>query len=265
MFPFFEIFSIRIYTFWFSITLMFFLFYRMLKKLSSRLNYDFDIFRKNILWFFISTFLFSRLFYVLSQWNDMKFIKEPLEFFIMSDYNFSLYWAIFWFFLVLYINLKIKKDNIIKYLDWIVLAFTFVLVLWYIWAFLWGQIYWSPTNIWIELKYSNSNSLVPYTVPIFPLAIIYSILSFLLFSTLYILKMYIKTKGFIWYIWLWAFASISLIFEFFSWKDDIFSVNFFLNFNQICAIILLFFIWRILYNMVKLASFEWTLNIFDKD
>jgi hypothetical protein len=107
--------------------------------------------------------------------------------------------------------------------------------------------------------------LVPFTVPIFPLPIIYSILSFLLFSSLYILKMYIKTKWFIWYLGLGAFASISLIFEFFSWKDDIFSVKFFLNFNQICAIILLFFVWRILYNMVKIASFEGTMNIFDKE
>lgn len=265
MFPFFEIFSLRIYTFWFSITIIFFLFYRMLKKLSTRFNYDFDVFRTNILWFFISTFTFSRLFYVLSQWNDMKFIKKPFEFFIMSDYNFSLFWAIFWFFVVLYLNLKIKRENIIKYIDWVVLAFSFVLVLWYIWAFLWWQIYGNPTNIWIELEYSNSNSLVPYTVPIFPLPIVYSILSFFLFSTLYILKMYIKTKGFIWYVWLSAFASITLIFEFFSWKDDIFSVNFFLNFNQICSIILLIFVWRILYNMIKLASYEGPLNIFSKD
>lgn len=265
MYPFFEIFSIRIYTFWFSITIMFFLFYRMLGKLSSRFNYDFNLFKANILWFFISTFIFSRLFYVLAQWNDMKFIKKFFEFFIMSDYNFSLYWAIFGFFLILAINIKIRKENIIKYIDGVVLSFTFVLVLGYIGAFLWGQVYWSPTNLWIEIKYSNSNSLVPFTVPIFPLPIIYSILSFLLFSSLYILKMYIKTKWFIWYLGLGAFASISLIFEFFSWKDDIFSVKFFLNFNQICAIILLFFVWRILYNMVKIASFEGTMNIFDKE
>lgn len=265
MYPFFEIFSIRIYTFWFSITIMFFLFYRMLGKLSSRFNYDFNLFKANILWFFISTFIFSRLFYVLAQWNDMKFIKKTFEFFIMSDYNFSLYWAIFGFFLMLVINLKLRKESIIKYIDGVVLSFTFVLVLGYIWAFLWWQVYWSPTNLWIEIKYSNSNSLVPFTVPIFPLPIVYSILSFLLFSSLYILKMYIKTKWFIGYLGLWAFASISLIFEFFSWKDDIFSVKFFLNFNQICAIILLFFVWRILYNMVKIASFEGTMNIFNKE
>jgi len=195
----------------------------------------------------------------------MKFIKHPYEFFIMSDYNFSLYWAIFGFFLILAINLKLRKENILKYIDWVVLSFVFVLVLGYIGAFLWWQVYGSPTNLWIELKYSNSNSLVPFTVPIFPLPIIYSILSFLLFSSLYILKMYIKTKWFIWYLGLSAFASITLIFEFFSWKDDIFSVKFFINFNQICAIILLIFVWKILYNMIKIASFEGSMNIFDKE
>ncbi|NDK08519.1 hypothetical protein EOM39_04725 [Candidatus Gracilibacteria bacterium] len=265
MFPFFEIFSVRIYTFGFSITLMFFLFYRMLQKLSKKFNYDFDIFKANILWFFISTFIFSRLFYVLSQWNDMKFIKKPFEFFIMSDYNFSLYGAIFGFFLVLLINLKIKKESIIKYLDGVVLAFTFVLVLGYIGSLLGGQIYGKPTNLGIEIKYDNSSSLVPYTVPIFPLPIIYSILSFGIFSSLYILKMYIKTKGFIGYLGLSAFACVTLIFEFFSGKDDIFSVNFFLNFNQICSLILIGFVGRILYNMVKMASFEGTLNIFEKE
>jgi len=264
MYPFFEIFWLRIYTFWFTIIPIFFLFYRMLKKLSKRFNYDFDLFRSNILIFFFSTFIFSRLFYIISQWNDMKFIKKMFEFFIMSDYNFSLYWAIFWFFLVLIVYLKFRKESILKYIDWIVLAFTFVLFIWYIWAFLWWQVYWMPTNFWIEIQYANSNSLVPFTVPIFPLPIIYSIFSFLLFSSLYILKMYVKTKWFIWYLWLGIFASLSLILEFFSWKSDIISTNFFLNFNQICAIILLCFVWKILYNMLKIATSEWPLNIFEK-
>lgn len=266
MYPFLlEISSFRIYTFWVTITITFFLFYFMLRKLSNKFLFDFDLFKSNILWFFLSTFIFSRLFYVLAQWSDMKFIKSPFEFFIMSDYNFSLYWAMFWFFLVLFINLRIRRENIIKYLDWVVLSFLFVLFIWYIGAFFWWQVYWKPTNLWIEIAYNNSNSLVPFTVPIFPLPIIYAILSFLLFSSLYIIKMYIKTRGFIWYWWLWVFATMSLVFEFFSWKDDFFSVKFFLNFNQICSIILLVFAWRVLYNMIKIASYEWIKHIVDKE
>lgn len=255
----------RVYTFWITITITFFLFYFMLKKLSVKFSYDFDLFKSNILLFFLSTFIFSRLFYVLSQWSDMKFIKSPFEFFIMSDYNFSLYWALFGFFMMLFINLRIRKENIIKYLDWVVLSFVFVLFVWYIWAFLWWQIYGRPTNLGIEIAYNNSNSLVPFTVPIFPLPIIYAILSFFIFSSLYIIKMYIKTRWFIWYWWLGVFATMNLVFEFFSWKDDFFSVKFFLNFNQICSIILLIFVWRVLFNMVKMASYEWNIHIIDKD
>lgn len=262
MYPFFEISGFRIYLFWFTFIIIFFLFYWMLRKLSSRFNYDFELYRANIFWFFISTFIFSRIFYIISQWNDMKFIKKPFEFFIMSDYNFSLYWAIFWFFLVLLLNLKLRKESIIKYVDWLILSFYFVLFIGYIWAFLWWQVYWKPTNLWIEVSYNNSNSFVPYTVPIFPLPIIYAIISFIVFSFLYILKMYIKTKWFVWYLWLGIFASITLVLEFFSWKSDIFS-QFPFNFNQVCALFLLFFTWRILFQMIRRASSEWPTNILD--
>ncbi len=263
LYPFLEFFSVKLYTFGFTLSITFFLFIWMLKKLSWRFNYDFNLFKDNVLYFFISIFVFSRLFYVLAQWNDMKFIKNPFEFFIMSDYNFSLFWALFGFLLLLLINLKFRKENITKYLDWVVLSFLFVAFIWYIGALFWWQIYWKPTNLWIEIIYTNSFSQVPYTVPIFPLPIVYAVLTFLLFSILYILKMYIKTKWLVWYLWLWIFACLNLILEFFSWKDDFFSVNFFINFNQFCSLILLFFVWRILYWTVKNASFEWIINIID--
>jgi prolipoprotein diacylglyceryltransferase len=63
----------------------------MLKKLSTKYSYDVSIFVNNILWYFLSVFFFSRLFYVISKWNDLKYINNPAEFFIMSDYNFSLF------------------------------------------------------------------------------------------------------------------------------------------------------------------------------
>jgi prolipoprotein diacylglyceryltransferase len=84
----------------------------MLKKLSVRYSFDFLIFEKNLLWYFISAFLFSRLFYILSMWNDLKNMKNPLQFFIMSDYKFSLMGAIFGFFLVFAILLKIRKEKL---------------------------------------------------------------------------------------------------------------------------------------------------------
>ncbi len=191
MIPFFDIFNwFFIYTFWLTLSICFFLFLRMLKKLSYRYSYNFSFFLNNILWYFISVFIFSRLFFILSKWKDMKFIKDPFEFFIMSDYNFSLFGAIFWFFIVFLITLKLEKSKIINYLDGVVVSFLFVLIIWYIWAFLWWQVYWNEisdnlSSIWILYTHPFSN--VPYEVPIFPLAIVYSISFFILFSSLYII------------------------------------------------------------------------------
>ncbi len=263
MLPYFKFFWIKIYTFWFTLIIIFFLFYWMLRKLSIRNKFDFEIFRTNIFWFFISTFLFSRIFYVISQWNDAKFINWPIEFFFTLDYNFSLYWAIFWFFLILFIILKSRKENIIKYIDWIILSFYFVLFVWFFWAFLWWQVYWIPTNFWIEISYWSA-WLIPYYVPIFPLPIVYTIISFLIFCILYIMKMFIKTNWLIWYLWLWLLAIMTIILEFFNWKSDILN-NFIFNFNQICAIFVLIFSWLILKNILRRSKFEWTTNILDKE
>jgi len=62
----------------------------MLKKLSIRFGNDFSIFSNNIVWYFLSVFIFSRLFFVISKWNELKYIKDPFDFFIMNDYHFSL-------------------------------------------------------------------------------------------------------------------------------------------------------------------------------
>ncbi len=172
----------------------------------------------------------------------MKFIDNPFEFFIMNDYNFSLFWAIFWFALVFFISLKLTKSKLINYLDWIVVSFLFISIIWYIGAFLGWQIYWKEvswalTSIWVS--YDNPFSNVPYEVPIFPLAIVYSLISFILFSVLYILSMFINIKWLIWYIWLIIFSSSLLILETFNWDPDTFKILFNINLTQICSIILI--------------------------
>lgn len=255
MYPFFEPINwFQIYSFGLTITICFFLFLWMLKKLSIKFNYDYSIFKKNIIWFFLSVFIFSRLFYIIWKWNELKFIKNPIQFFIMNDYNFSLFWWIIWFFIVLLINLRLKKENINKYIDWVVISIIFILFVWYIWAFLWWQVYWRETFIWIEVSYSHPFTPVPYQVPIFPLAITYSISFFMLFSLLYILSMYTKVKWFLWYVWIIAFSSIILIFEFFSWKDDIIKNNFFMNFPQLFAIVFIIFSANKLFKILKIEK-----------
>lgn len=241
MYPFIEFFWIPVYTFWLTITICFFLFVRMLKKLSIRINFDFLIFKKNILWYFLSVFFFSRLFYVISRWNDLKYIENPIEFFIMNDYNFSLMWALFWFFLVFFILLKVRNEKLDNFINGIILSFLFVLPIWFIGSLLWWQVYWKETMYWIEIMYNHPFTPVPYKVPIFPLPIIYSIIFFIEFSALYILSMYVKFKNILWYLWLAIFACIIFILEFFSWKYWVFKETFYINLSQICAIFILIF------------------------
>lgn len=242
MFPLFEpITWLIIYTFWLTIVICFFAFLWMLKKLSTRFAYDFLIFQKNILWYFLGVFIFSRLFYVIWKWHDLKYIKNPLEFFVMSDYNFSLAWAIFWFLLVFYITTRLRKERLNNFIDGLSISFYFVLAIGFIWALLWGQVYGRETMYWIEILYSNPFTPVPYQVPVFPLPIIYSISFFILFSVTYILSMYVHIKWIIWYTSLIIFSSIILIFEFFTWKYDIFKDLLWINLMQSFSIIFIIF------------------------
>ena len=261
MYPFIEPINwFLLYTFGFSLVVCFFLFFWMLKKLWEKYSFDTSIFTNNILWYFLSVFFFSRLFYIIGQWNDLKYIDSSLEFFIMSDYNFSLYWALIWFFIVLYINLKLRKEKLEKYIDGVVLSFLFVLVVWYIWSLLWGQVYWKPTDFWIEFTYNHPFTSVP-SWNLFPLPIVYTIVSFIIFSSLYILSLFIKIRWFIGYIWLLMFAIMLLIFESYTWRFDIFKVNFGINMTQILSLFLIMFSFYKLYIVSKVAWEDTTILI----
>lgn len=260
MYPFIEPFTwILIYTFWLTITICFFMFIWMLRKLSIRFSFDFLIFKKNLVWFFLSIFFFSRLFYVISRWNDLKHIENPIEFFIMNDYNFSLMWALFWFFLVFFILIKLRKEKLDNFINWIVLSFLFVLPIWFLWSLLWWQVYGKETFYWIEIMYNHPFTPVPFKVPVFPLPIIYSILFFVLFSSLYILSMYVKFKNILWYLGLMIFSCIIFIFEFFSWKYWIFKDFIYLNLSQLCAIAIFIFCFINLKKIYKEDSKDKTL------
>jgi prolipoprotein diacylglyceryltransferase len=229
--------------------------------MSFRFGYKFSFFLNNILWYFLSIFIFSRLLYVIWDWNNMKYIENPFEFFIMSDYNFSLFWAIIWFFIIFLLTLKIEKSNMIKYIDWIVLSFLFILFIGYIWAFFWWQVYGNETHFWIEIWYSHPFSNIPYEVDIFPLAIVYSIIFFILFSALYTLSILTQIRWLIWYVWLIAFSIILFIFEFFNWRHDIFKIMININLTQICSVILIVFASYWLYRVSIDKSVNKKINI----
>ncbi len=254
MYPQIEIFWITIYTFWLSLSFAFILFFWMLYKLSIKFGINTNFFLWNIFYFFISSFIFSRLFYVIAEWKDYKYIFNEwfLKFFFMSDYNFSLIWWIFGFLLILFIQIKKFKLNSNKFIDAVVLSFLFAWIIWYIWTFLWWQICWTPTDlpIWIT---SDSLSKCAYTMSTFPLSIIYTVIVFLLFVIFYILKIFIKTEWLIWYIWIIIFCLFLLIFENFNWNIDIFKSYFYLNINQIGSILLI------------LLWIRWLIKIYKKE
>ncbi len=252
MYPFFELFSwFYIYSFWLSLTICFFLFLWMLKRLCHRFWINDSFFFNRILWYFIAVFIFSRLFYVIANWNNLKYIKDPLEFFLMNDYNFSLLWAFFWYFWVLYVSVILHNLRSWKYMDVSILSFLFASVLWYIWAFLWWQVYGKETNFWIEVLYTNAFSPVPYEVPVFPLAIVYALIFFVLFSVLYMLAMFINVRGIIWYVWVILIWAVFLVLEIFSWKYDFFKTELWINFNQIWAIFMIILWIHGLYRVYK--------------
>ncbi|MDD5769515.1 MAG: prolipoprotein diacylglyceryl transferase [Candidatus Gracilibacteria bacterium] len=240
MYPFFEIFpGFYIYTFGLTLTICFFVFLWMLKKLSGKFGINNTFFFNRILWYFLSVFFFSRLFYVISRWSDFKFIKDPLEFFLMSDYNFSLIGAIFGYFLVLFISIILHNIKSGKYMDVSVLAFLFSCIIGFFGSFLGGQVYGKETNFGIEILYTNSFSPVPYEVPVFPLPIVYSIIFFILFSVLYMFAMFISVRGIIGYLGLALIGSILLILDNFSGKYDYFKIELGISFTQIGAIFLI--------------------------
>jgi hypothetical protein len=245
MFAFFEFYGITVYTFWISLSIIFFLFLWMLNKLAKKDEINFSFFTNHILSFFISTIVFSRIFYVLSNWDEWKFINNFFDFFVMEDYNFSLFWAVFWFLLVLFFSLKRAEIDYKKYLDISVISLFFVLVFWYLWALMWWQVIWKPTDFWIELVYSSPNAAtnIWVDVPVFPLAIVYSILSFIIFSILYSLLLFVKTRGFIGFIWLMLLWTMIFTFDSFSyWARE-----WELSFNQMIAIAFIvipfYFLW----------------------
>lgn len=251
MYPFFQIFWLNIYTFWLTLTLCFFLFLWMLKKLCHRFGINETFFLNRLIWYFLSVFFFSRLFYIISQWSDFKFITNPIEFFIMSDYNFSLVWAIFWFLVMLFTTLKIYNLKSWKYIDASILAFLFVAIFAYIGAFLWWQVYGRDTNFGIEILYTNPFSPVPYDVPVFPLALFYSFFSVILFSLFYILALFVKIRWIIWYLAILVFSSLLIIMEVFSWKYDYFKTQIGINFTQLIAIFFIIFASISLYKIYK--------------
>ncbi len=240
MYPVIEIYWVQIFVFWITLTLSFFIFLWILRKLSKKLDISFSFFQNRIIYFFISTIFFSRIFYFIAHYeSEMSYINSIWDFLLPDNYNFSLYWAIFWFLLVLFTSLKKAKIDYRPFLDISVISLFFVLVFWYIWALFWWEVIWKPTDFWVELHYNSSFSPISPDVAVFPLALVYSFLYFIVFSVFYSLNLFTKTKWLLWILWLMVLAWIILSLDSFNYFRDDFVNLVWLSFNQILSIIIL--------------------------
>ncbi len=182
-------------------------------------------------------FVFSRFFYIIAEWRDFHFLWSQgiLKFLLMSDYNFSLMGGIFGFTMVLLLQLKRFKISSRKYIDAIVLAFLFASVIGFIGAFFGGQIYGRPTDSFMGIAATSDMSNTPYTSPMFPLALLYSFVSFVLFFCLYLVRKFTKIEGLVGYVGILLFSIILFSAEFYSGGTDLFRSYVFFNLNQIGA------------------------------
>lgn len=237
MYPQIEFFGLTVYTFGIALSVSFLLFFGMLYKLSGKFGINTNFFIGNALPLFLSSFIFSRLFFLLSEWRDVV-SDGLLRFFLTSDYNFSLAGGAFGFFLVLIYRLKKHKLPLGKYLDAVILAFLFAGIVGYLGAFIGGQIYGKPTNLPFGITYSDPETANPYTSPVVPLALIYAFFSFVIFVVLYIARAaFVKIDGLIGYLGISAFAPVLLIGEFWNGAEDSLKSVFFLNLTQIMAVV----------------------------
>jgi prolipoprotein diacylglyceryltransferase len=147
----------------------------MLNKMCKKTKVNQNFFAGNALLFVASTFFFSRLFFVIAEWRDYKYLIEErfLNFFLMTEYNMSFIGGVVGFLLVLIYKLYRYQQTHEKYLDVVVVSFFFAAIIGYMAALLGGQIYGKPTSLPIGIVYQGEDMNIPYTSAVIPLAFIY--------------------------------------------------------------------------------------------
>jgi hypothetical protein len=213
---------------------------------------------KNIFWditsYTLSMFFWWRIFYMLSDWRNEKYLFINLVedgwiidflsgFFISENYNLSLAWSIIWFLLVFWWKAFRQKVSIKKGIDILARSFFWAAIVWYVWALLWGQVYGITFDSIFSLLYTNKNSIVPIWTARFPLPIIYIVLC-LIWGLMVekIRKSIILPDGFIGYVAFWFYWVSVFLFEFLSGSTDMFeSYPPYIGINQILSLGLILF------------------------
>jgi asparagine N-glycosylation enzyme membrane subunit Stt3 len=134
--------TVPVTTFGVALTLAFFLFYWMLRRLGKRYDVSTTFFSINLLSFFLTTFFISRLMHVILYAGlptksafSMEF--PIMSFFLMSDFYFSAGGAVLAFFGLFWWHMRHRDiEDREEALDITVIAWTFAAILGYFGAFL---------------------------------------------------------------------------------------------------------------------------------
>ena len=252
MYPTIEILNVTIYTFGTLMACTWILFFILLHKFSLERGVIRPIFT-NIIPFTLAIFFFARIFHIMSDWLNEKFIFMELLsgniwwflhlFFIPQKYMFSLFGAVFGFILIFLIKTHSLKKDRLRYIDAIFFAFIYSSILGYIASLLGGQVYGIPFHSLASITYTHIDSIVKDKAPLFPLAILYVILTV---GIIIGITRWAKGKnlpdGFIGYIGIWAYSLMIVIGEFLSGsRKDMFYDYFHLSLTQIGALLGLIF------------------------
>lgn len=239
--------TVNIYTFGLWLVFAWGIFFISLHQFAIRKGLSKHIF-SDIVTFTFTIFLSSRIFFIISEWREEKFIFQDLfegrgllrflhQFFITDNYNLSLAWGILWFFLVFFIKTWGKKKEV--HLDIVVFSFLLAAAIGYTWALLGGQIYGISFNSIFSIVYSDKNSIVPFQNPLFPLPVFYIFLSGWLYYFLHKMAEKSLPDGFIWYMGVGIYGVILFIFEFLNGSTDMVQSSLFLNMNQLIWVFLI--------------------------
>jgi prolipoprotein diacylglyceryltransferase len=268
--------EVPITTFGVSLTIAFFLFYWMLRRLGKRYSINTAFFSINLLSFFLTTFFVSRLLHVILYaglpTKSAFLVEYPvLSFFLMSDFYFSAGGAILAFFGLFWFHMRQReKADREEALDITVIAWSFASIVAYLWAFLGGQVYGVHSDGIFAVDYINNPILAEF--PRFPLAIVYILCTLAIFSLIYVIRKLRPERclaaslgallwGIMWFIGEWwndaSSDNISYLFGALSqWKI--------LNFNQIIALWLIaWWSWRLAHIIPSPLS-EWIIDIGDR-
>jgi prolipoprotein diacylglyceryltransferase len=224
----------------------------------------------DILAFTIVPFLFGRVFHILAEWREEKFIFMDLiegawfyrfitHFFLTENYNLSFAGCVVGFMIVFFIKTRDNKKERPSYYDIIAPSFLIAGIVGYLGAYLGGQIYGIPYDGIFGITYDSKESNVPFRSSLFPLPFLYIFCIGLILGYLYrISKKWARLPdGFIWYLWIWLFWIVLFLAEFLNGSTDMLSSSFLhINFNQVVGLyfLLLAFIW--LWKSLKIENFS---------